>query len=102
MKAFNDALTAEFRDDTMLGVPAKSRVHLDRRFAAMAAMTGGKGFRTPAKQPKIDAQGLTRGDRKRRARAIANTRVREERDLQFLHSSARRAVWAAAGVGVAA
>lgn len=89
MKAFNDALAAEYGDDIKLGAPAKSRAQFDRRMAAMAAMTGGNGFRTPGKQPKTDAQGLTRGDRKRKARAIANSRVSETRLPQFMHAVAR-------------
>ncbi|RWX70423.1 hypothetical protein EN780_03245 [Mesorhizobium sp. M4B.F.Ca.ET.089.01.1.1] len=40
------------------------------RKATLAAMTGGKGFRTPAKQPRVYSDGLTRGQRKRMRRDI--------------------------------
>lgn len=55
--------------DIAVGVPGQ--LAMDRRFAAYAAMTGGKGFRTPPKQPRRDAQGRTRGDRKRAMRLAA-------------------------------
>lgn len=40
------------------------------RKAALAAMTGGRGFRIPAKQPRVYSDGLTRGQRKRMRRDI--------------------------------
>ncbi|RWI85968.1 MAG: hypothetical protein EOR22_30360 [Mesorhizobium sp.] len=40
------------------------------RKAALAAMTGGRGFRVPARQPRVYADGLTRGQRKRMRRDI--------------------------------
>ncbi|PBB41739.1 hypothetical protein CK222_21525 [Mesorhizobium sp. WSM3866] len=40
------------------------------RKAALAAMTGGKGFRVPAKQPRVYSDGFTRGQRKRMRRDI--------------------------------
>lgn len=40
------------------------------RKGTLAAMTGGKGFRTPARQPRVYSDGLTRGQRKRIRRDI--------------------------------
>lgn len=67
MNIFNKLAAEE--QDIAVGVAGKLAV--DRRFAALAAMTGGKGFRVPPKQPRRDAQGMTRGDRKRAARRRA-------------------------------
>lgn len=51
-------------DGTRLGFPAKDEGQRMRRDAAMAHMNP-NGFRQPKKEPKVDAQGLTRGQRKR-------------------------------------
>ena len=92
--AFDKVLAAEYGDDTRLGMPAKDKAHGLRRLAAMERMTGGKGFRTPAKEPPTDANGLTRGQRKRKERAVAMARVSEDRDPEYMHSAARiRAGW---------
>lgn len=40
-----------------------------RRMGAFALMRGGRGFRTPAKQPRVYPNGMTRGQRKRAIRA---------------------------------
>lgn len=94
MNAFDKVLAAEYGDDTRLGMPAKDSAHGLRRLAAMERMTGGNGFRAPATKPREDAQGLTRGQRKRKARAAAMERVTENRAPEYMHSAARmRAGW---------
>lgn len=89
MQIFQKALEAEYADDTKLGMPSRDEGHRARRLAVMERMTGGRGFERPAKEPRKDAQGRTRGDRKRAARAAANAKVSEAREPQFMHSSAR-------------
>jgi len=68
---FAKVLAAEHADDTRLGMPALSEAHSLRRRDVMSSMTGGRGFTVAAKTPAKDAQGMTRGDRKRAARARA-------------------------------
>lgn len=89
MQIFHKALEAEYADDTKLGMPSKDEGHRVRRLAAMERMTGGRGFTKPAKEPRKDAQALTRGDRKRTARAATNAKVDETREPQFMHRAAR-------------
>lgn len=88
MNIFNALVAKEHANDFVVGVG--DRITRDRRFAALAEMTGGRGFGTPPKQPRRDSQGLTRGDRKRLARLRANAAVSEQRQPQFMHSAARR------------
>jgi hypothetical protein len=87
MNVFSRLLAVEHMNDTRLGVPANSEAQGERRLSAMAALTGGKGFRVPAISVRVYADGKTRGDRKRTARAAANAKVSESRPLQFQHSS---------------
>ena len=94
--AFQKVIEAEHKNDYRLGMPAASQVHYDRRLNAMSQMTGGNGFPTPAKSIRVFADGTTRGDRKRKARADANARVSEMRDEQFMHSAARLGIGATA------
>jgi hypothetical protein len=49
-----------------------------RRLMFFAAKTGGKGFREFPKEPRRDAQGMTRGERKRERRAVADRITREQ------------------------
>ncbi|MAZ17930.1 MAG: hypothetical protein CL535_16570 [Ahrensia sp.] len=87
MKAFQKVLQDEYGADTKLGSPA---VNIDRRRETLAAMTGGRGFCTPPMEPAVDAQGRTRGDRRRAAGAVAMAKVSEQRAPEFMHSAARR------------
>ncbi|WP_313666141.1 hypothetical protein [Shinella sp.] len=100
--AFQKALEAEYDDDYRLGMPSRDVVHQSRRLNAMSQMTGGNGFPTPAKATRVFADGTTRGDRKRKARAATNARVSENRDAQFMHSAARVRAGAVASMGIAA
>jgi hypothetical protein len=57
----------------------------DALMAERAAMTGGRGFRQFPKAIRKYADGATRGDRKRAARATANAKVSEDRAPEFRH-----------------
>lgn len=89
MKALAKILNAEAIAVTRLGNPSEDYGAQQRRLTAMATMTGTHGFRVPPLDPKTDAQGLTRGDRKRKAYAAAMANVTETRAPQFMHSAAR-------------
>lgn len=95
MNAFNKVLAAEAEAATRLGNPSDNSASFHRRMNAMATMTRTHGFRVPPMEPRKDAQVLTRGDRKRAARAIAASKVTEARAPQFMHSHARRTLEAA-------
>lgn len=95
MNVFNKVLAAEAEAATRLGNPSDNAAAFHRRMNAMATMTGTHGFRVPPLEPRKDAQGLTRGDRKRASRALAASKVTEARAPQFMHSHARRALEAA-------
>jgi hypothetical protein len=71
MNIFNEIAARENANDYRLGMPAANSAHFDRRMTAMAQLTNQKGFRLYPKQPKRDAQGLTRGDRRRLRHAAA-------------------------------
>lgn len=90
MNAFQKVLEREHADDTRLGMPSRDAAHMLRRATIMASMTGNRGFRLQTKEPRTDAQGLTRGDRKRKARAAAMAKVSESRAPEFMHSAAKR------------
>lgn len=87
--AIQRVIEAEHENDYRLGMPSTSQVHFDRRMNAMSQMTGGNGFGTPKKSVRTFADGTTRGDRKKKARAASAARVSEHRDPQFMHSAAR-------------
>lgn len=95
MKAFDAVVAREHENDTKLGMPSTDAGHFHRRMAVMEQMTGGNGFGKLPKEPRKDAQGMTRGDRKRALRAATNAKVSEIRDPQFMHSAARRRLAAA-------
>lgn len=68
---FDRVIGKERAIETRLGNPLPTREARERRANYFATMTNGKGFRTPPKTPETDAQGRTRGDRKRLARKRA-------------------------------
>lgn len=71
MNIFNQILIDESAQANRLGCPLYGDANL-RRAQRMYEMTGGKGFRVYPGEPGKDAQGKTRGQRKREARAAAN------------------------------
>lgn len=87
---FNDIVADYHANDFKLGIPSTDAAHFDRRKTVMEKLSGGTGWRSPAKEPKRDAQGLSRGDRKRLAREAANSKVNEDRPYLYMHSAARR------------
>ncbi|MER9697627.1 hypothetical protein [Mesorhizobium sp. M0146] len=90
MNVFTKLANTEIAEAANLGSPSKDEAALLRRKDILSRSTNGKGFRTPAKEPKVAADGTTRGQRKRAARAVANAKVSEARSPEFLHSAARR------------
>jgi hypothetical protein len=86
---FQRISASEQENDFKLGMPSTDEAHHARRLTVMETLTGGKGFRIPAKEPAIRGNGKTRGEAKREARAAADAKVSEYRDRQFRHSSAR-------------
>ncbi|NNH56951.1 hypothetical protein HLI01_09035 [Rhizobium laguerreae] len=88
MNIFDRTVADEYANDTKLGMPSTDEGHFARRMALMDRVKGGKGFRTPAKEPAVRANGKTRGQMKREARERANAAVSEVRDPQFRHASA--------------
>lgn len=90
MNALAKILDAEAVATTRLGNPSEDYGAQQRRLTAMATMTGTAGFRVPPVEPAKDAQGLTRGDRKRKSYATAMAKVSEVRPAKFMHSAALR------------
>lgn len=98
---FEKLAQREHENDTKLGTPSTDLAHFDRRLHLMSILTGGKGFRNLPKETRKFADGTTRGDRKRAARAAANAKVSEKRLPIYMHSAVRNRA-AADGVRVAA
>lgn len=90
MTIFDKLVGAERANDAGLGMPATDDGHFHRRMVLMAAMRGGKGFPTPKAGVTARANGMTRGEMKRAARAAANAKVNETRAPEYMHSAARR------------
>lgn len=59
------------------------------RKAALALMRGGKGFRVPAKQPRVYSDGMTRGQRKRMRRDICIVKELQRQHQACTEMSAR-------------
>jgi hypothetical protein len=84
-----EKLAADYHaNDFKLGMPSTDEGHRVRRLTVMEKLTGGRGFRQPAKEPAVRANGKTRGEMKREARERANANVSEFRERQFRHASA--------------
>lgn len=71
MNIFDKIVGDQTSLETSLGAPLHDTMAIQRRLTHFAALTGGRGFRIPKKVPKVDAQGMTRGDRKRARHASA-------------------------------
>lgn len=70
MNIFNRILNREFRQSVTLGNPlGRDSGPFLARMNQLATMRNNRGFRTPPLEPRKDAQGLTRGERKRVLRA---------------------------------
>lgn len=77
MNIFRRLVAKEWNKATRLGCPAGSDAESLQRRGAMALLNP-NGFRTPPKIPRVDSQGLTRGDRKRAARQATNAKIQAE------------------------
>lgn len=80
-----------------LGSPAGSPESIQRRIHHFAAMTGGKGFRQYAQDPRKDSQGMTRGDRKRARRAAANLKIKGQQEAERAAKELARQAFAGIG-----
>ncbi|MCO6407330.1 hypothetical protein [Hoeflea alexandrii] len=87
MNIFDKITAAEWKSASRLGSPARNEYEFLLRNEAMARLNP-NGFRTPPKEPRIDASGKTRGDRKRQRRDRINWHPIVP--PQHLHSAARR------------
>lgn len=65
MNIFNRLMAKQISKEITLGNPLVDHSAISRRQNHFASMRNGNGFQQPKKSPKTDAQGLTRGDRKR-------------------------------------
>lgn len=87
MNIFSKILGKAVKQDTRLGNPlGVGNGPFFARMNCMALMRGGNGFQTPPRDPFKDSQGMTRGDRKRMARATCNNaeRARQRREFDAL------------------
>lgn len=71
MNIFNKIVIDQTKKEITLGTPLMDEMAISRRQSHFAALRDGDGFRQPKASPKTDAQGLTRGKRKRLARLKA-------------------------------
>lgn len=81
MNIFDRLIARETEQDTRLGCPAGSPEAIERRMNALARMTGGNGFRTPKRGPKISKGGTTRKERNAHVRPNYLARLRAEADF---------------------
>nr|WP_278374577.1 hypothetical protein [Brucella anthropi] len=65
MNIFNKLIAKQVSKEVTLGNPLDDALAISRRQNHFASLRGGNGFRQPKASPKTNAQGLTRGDRKR-------------------------------------
>jgi hypothetical protein len=86
---FQRISASEQENDFKLGMPSTDEAHHARRLTVMETLTGGKGFRIPAKEPAVRGNGKTRGEAKREARASADAKVSEYRAPEFRHGLSR-------------
>jgi hypothetical protein len=69
MSIFNRIVRKERAGEETLGNPLPTWEGAERRLNYFSILRNGKGFRTPKTNPRTDAQGKTRGERKRALRA---------------------------------
>lgn len=86
---FRKVAADEWNGATRLGNPSPDIGFQLRRRQVMAQLNPA-GFRAESKTPKVDSNGMTRGERKRKRRVRANLFVSEDRPLEHMHSHARR------------
>lgn len=69
MNIFEKIFVGDRAAERRLGNPSADYAAQQRRLNVMATMTGSDGFRIPPMQPRVNADGTTRGQRKAKARA---------------------------------
>lgn len=79
MSIFDRIMGRQVASETTLGNPLRDPDAIERRMNYFAQCTNGNGFRIPAKEPRVDTLGLSRGDRKRIRAASARQREIERR-----------------------
>ena len=74
LRIFQKIVTGYHVNDSRLGCPAGDSAAVLRRLNYMATLRNGSGFRVPPEEPKTrgNFDGRTRGEEKRRLRALAN------------------------------
>lgn len=80
----------EQKADVSLGAPAVDRAAYDRRMTLFRNMRGGDGFAKEPGKPRKNADGLTRGQRRRAMAAKSRAKVSEQRPVKYRHASATR------------
>lgn len=65
MNVFENIIESQNAVEQTLGNPLNDPLAIERRLTYFNNLRNGNGFRTPKKTPVKNAQGLTRGDRKR-------------------------------------
>lgn len=78
-KVAAQAITDNLRQYFSFGRPLNDEDHIKARNTAFASLRGGKGFRQEAKQQRKNAQGLTRGQRKKLAYAAMIAKIEAQR-----------------------
>ena len=90
---FEKLVSDEFDAAKRLGCPSENEGDFLRRRAFFASLNP-QGFRQYPKGPKLNKNGETRGDVRKKLRARALENIRLERSsapkLEFMHSHARR------------
>lgn len=79
INAFQRVLEKEAAADTRLGCPSTDAGHAARRKNTMAMLTGGRGFRTPERGPKLSKGGTTRAEREAPLKALYRRNLDAER-----------------------
>lgn len=95
MNIFNKIIKADNDAAFRLGSPAPNEEAHARRLAAMELLNP-NGFKTKPNTPAKNADGLTRGQRRRLKQAEYMAKVSEDRPLKYMHSAARNRVYDAA------
>lgn len=71
MNIFDRIINDQSKPETTLGNPLQEPMSIARRLNFFSAIRNGNGFRIPKKSVAKDAQGRTRGKRKRIRHALA-------------------------------
>lgn len=89
MGFFTRYVSDQQRDERLLGIPLRTVEARERRMNHFASLNP-KGFRTPSKGIRKDAQGMTRRDRRLERNAKLMKPVSEDRPAKYMNSLPRR------------